>query len=132
MIRVLFVCVHNSARSQMAEGLARHFGGSNIEVFSAGSQPTDVHPFAVRVMDEIGIDISGQFSKSFSDVAGQRFDFVITLCGEGELSCPVFPGKYKRLHWPLPDPSAVKGTVENRLVVFRDVRDELSERIKTL
>ena len=132
MIRVLFVCIRNSARSQMAEGLARHFGAGKVEAFSAGSQPTSVHPFAVSVMQERDIDISSQFSKSFSDVANHYFDYVITLCGKGEVSCPVFPGQYERLYWPLPDPSTAKGSVEDKLSAFRNIREALSKRIQEL
>lgn len=132
MKKVLFVCVHNSARSQMAEGLANSLSGGKLRAWSAGSTPTQVHPLAVKAMAEIGVDVSGQESKSFADVANREFDYVITLCGEGDVICPVFPGVAKRLHWPQPDPAAAKGSEEARLGVFREVRDALLLRIRTL
>ncbi len=132
MKKILFVCVHNSARSQMAEGLANALSGEKIKAWSAGSTPTQVHPLAVKVMAEIGIDISGQTSKSFAEVADLEFDYVITLCGEGDVTCPAFPGQAERLHWPQPDPAAAKDSEEERLKVFRQVRASLLLRIRTL
>lgn len=132
MIKVLFVCVHNSARSQMAEGLANSIGGGKLKAKSAGSTPTQVHPLAIKVMEEIGIDIFGQTSKSFAEVADQEFDYIITLCGDGDVICPTFPGNAKRLHWPNPDPAAAKGSEEERLEAFREVRDALLLRIRDL
>ncbi|MFA5866960.1 MAG: arsenate reductase ArsC [Actinomycetota bacterium] len=132
MKKILFVCVHNSARSQMAEGLANSLGGGKLRAWSAGSTPTQVYPLAVKVMGEIGVDISGQASKSFAEVADLEFDYVITLCGEGDIICPTFPGQATRFHWPQPDPAAAKGSEEERLTAFRDVRDALLLRIRSL
>jgi arsenate reductase (thioredoxin) len=132
MIRVLFVCVHNAARSQMAEGLANTEGKGVLKAKSAGSTPTQVHPLAVKVMAEIGTDISSQESKSFAEVADLEFDYVITLCSDGDVICPSFPGQAKRLHWPYPDPAAAKGSEEERLAAFRAVRDALLLRIRSL
>lgn len=132
MIKILFVCVHNSARSQMAEGLLNSVGEGKAKAWSAGSTPTQVHPLAIKAMKEIGIDISRQESKSFSDVADLEFDYVITLCDDGDVICPSFPGQAKRLHWPYPDPVAVKGSEEERLAAFRAVRDALLLRIRSL
>ena len=126
---ILFLCVANSARSQMAEGLARTILGDAAEVQSAGSVPSRVHPLAVQVMAEIGIDISGQASKSVETIDPAGVDTVITLCAEEV--CPVFLGKTERLHWPLPDPIAA-ATESERLARFRAVRDELERRIAAL
>ena len=104
--RVLFVCTGNSARSQMAEGLLRHEAGDRFEVFSAGTHPTQVRPEAIVVMREIGIDISPHRSKSVDEFAGQAFDYVITVCDNANETCPVFPGRARRLHWPFEDPAA--------------------------
>lgn len=127
--RVLFLCTHNSARSQMAEGLLRH-GGERYEVFSAGTEETQVRPLAIEAMKEIGIDISDQFSKTLDQFVDQRFDYVITVCDSANESCPVFPNAERRLHWSFEDPSAAKGSDEERLKVFRRVRDEIRERIR--
>jgi arsenate reductase len=126
-LRVLFLCVHNSARSQMAEGLLRSIAANRFEVFSAGSEPTSVNPFAIRVLRDDGIDISKQRSKSVKEFAGEHFDYVITLCAEEE--CPLFLGEGKRLHWDLPDPAAVNGSIEDKLNAFRQVAAELRTRI---
>lgn len=130
MKKVLFLCVYNSARSQIAEGLARDLGKGKIEAYSAGLSATMVNPYAIQVMREIGVDISGQRSKSLEVYKNQEFDFVITLCSEAEESCPVMPGKAKRLHWPFPDPARVRGGEEEILDSFRRVRDELKVRIQ--
>ena len=106
-IRVLFVCTGNSARSQIAEALLRDFGGADFETFSAGTEPKGVNPFAVRVLDEIGIDWSGASSKSVMDFVGQPFDYVITVCDRARQTCPVFPGEHNSLHWGLDDPAEV-------------------------
>ncbi len=126
-IRVLFLCVHNSARSQMAEGLLRAQAGERFEVMSAGSAPTQVHPLAVRALHELGIDISSQHSKNVSELLNQRFDFIITLCAEEV--CPLFPGDARRLHWALPDPAAVAGGDPEQLAVFRRTAAELQSRL---
>ena len=118
--RVLFLCAHNSARSQMAEALLRALGGEKFEVASAGHVPTEVHPLAIEVMKEIGIDISRQRAKSVAELFGQTFDYVVTLCGDDAPgSCPFFPGGKHYLHVPFPDPT--KGGLED----FRKVRDAL-------
>lgn len=127
--RVLFLCTHNSARSQMAEGLLRATAGDRFEVASAGTGATHVRPEAIRAMAEIGIDIAHHESKTFSRFATQPFDWVITVCDEAAEACPVFPGPGHRLHWSLPDPSAIRGDEEQRLAAFRDVRDRLHRLI---
>jgi arsenate reductase (thioredoxin) len=127
--RVLFLCTHNSARSQMAEGLLRYLAGDRFEVYSAGTEVTRVRPQAIVVMGEIGIDISGQESKTLERYLGEPFDYVITVCDDANEACPVFPGAESRLHWSFRDPSQATGE-EERLGVFRSVRDELRERIE--
>jgi arsenate reductase len=127
---ILFLCVANSARSQMAEGIASSIAPPGIKIWSAGSRPTSVRPEAIAVLQEIGIDISGQWSKSVAEIPASEVDTVITLCGEEE--CPVFLGKARRLHWGLPDPAAGAGSEENRLAAFRKIRDELKQRIHGL
>jgi len=124
---VLFLCVANSARSQLAEGIARSLAPAGVTVWSAGSQPTRVRPEAVAVLAEIGIDISHHRSKSVSEIPAARVDTVITLCGEEE--CPVFLGKARRLHWALPDPAGVGGSEAGRADAFRRTRDELRRRL---
>jgi arsenate reductase (thioredoxin) len=128
--RVLFLCTHNSARSQMAEGLLRHLSGDRFEVQSAGTEATHVRALAIRAMDEIGVDISGQESKTLARYLGEPFDYVITVCDEANEACPFFPGAKRRLHWSLPDPSTAEGTEEERLTVFRSVRDGLRDRMQ--
>jgi arsenate reductase len=130
--RVLFLCVHNSARSQMAEGLLRSMGGDGVVVRSAGLEAGQLRPEAVAVMAELGLDISGQRSKSVEDLAGQRFDVVVTTCDESKEACPLFPGAFETFHWGLPDPAAVVGDEETRLEAFREVRDELWAHIADL
>jgi len=127
--RVLIVCTGNSARSQMAEGLLRHAGGDRFEVFSAGTRPSRVRPEAIAVMREIGIDISGQRSKSVDEFVGRPLDFVITVCNSANETCPVFPGGVTRLHWPFDDPAAVDSPEEVRISAFRQVRDQIRGRI---
>ena len=126
----LFLCVANSARSQMAEALARTLCTGQQQVYSAGSSPSQVNPLAVRVMEEIGIDLSGQSSKGLEDVPLDRVDRVVTLCAE-EI-CPGFPARVERLHWALPDPAATAGDEEAGLDGFRAVRDELRRRLPAL
>ncbi len=127
---VLFLCVANSARSQLAEGLARVLFPSTIPVWSAGSVPTTVRPEAVAVLKEIGIDISHHRSKAISEIPGNEVHTVVTLCAEEE--CPLFLGKVTRLHWGLPDPAAVQGGPEERLNAFRETRDEIRKRLLLL
>ncbi len=122
---MLFLCTHNSARSQMAEGLLRHLAGDRFEVMSAGTEATHVRPQAIEVMGEIGIDISRQESKTLERYLGEPFDYVITVCDDANEACPVFPGAKSRLHWSFKDPSQATGGEEERLEVFRTVRDEI-------
>lgn len=123
--RVLFLCTANACRSQMAEGLARHFLGDSVEAFSAGINATAVNPRAVRVMKEIGIDISGHQSKNLSAFDGQDFDYVITLCGSANEACPVFFGGTKKMHVGFDDPAKEGPTEEAILDDFRRIRDEI-------
>ncbi len=124
---ILFLCVANSARSQMAEGIARAMAPAGVRVSSAGSQPSHVNPLAIRALDEIGIDIREHRSKSVETISPQGVDAVITLCADEV--CPVFLSKAKRVHWGLPDPAAAGGSDEERLQAFRNVRDELRRRL---
>jgi arsenate reductase len=127
---LLFLCVANSSRSQMAEGLARVRFGERVRVASAGSSPARVNPFAIAALDEVGIDISGQRSKSVDSIDPASVDLVVTLCAEEV--CPAFLGTVRRLHWPLPDPAGGAGSDAERLAGFRSVRDELARRLETL
>jgi arsenate reductase (thioredoxin) len=129
--RVLFICTHNSARSQMAEGFLRHIAGDRFEVHSAGTEATRVRPEAITVMGELGIDISGQTSKTFARYLPEPWDFVITVCDDANESCPVFPGTADRSHWSFEDPSKATGTEEQRLEAFRGVRNEIAARVRT-
>jgi arsenate reductase (thioredoxin) len=132
--RVLFLCTHNSSRSQMAEGFLRARGGSHYAAFSAGTRPGGIHPLAVRAMAELGIDISeqaGHRSKGLDAYAGQRFDLVVTVCDSAAEECPFFPGARRQEHWGFPDPSAATGSEEQRLEAFRRVRDAIGARINT-
>src|ERR671939_565637 len=128
--KVLFLCTHNSARSQMAEGLLRQLASDRFETYSAGTEATGVRPQAIKVMNEIGIDISGQQSKTLEEYLGQPFDYVITVCDAANEACPVFPGAKQRLHWSFEDPAAAVGSEEERLKVFRSVRDNIKEHIE--
>jgi thioredoxin type arsenate reductase len=126
---LLFLCVANSARSQMAEGLARALLPPGTEVYSAGSAPTRLNPMAVQVLAEIEIDISAQRAKAMEAIDATRVGTVVTLCAEEV--CPVFPGRVERLHWPLEDPAAEQGSEEERRAAFRRVRDQILERLQT-
>lgn len=128
--RVLFLCTHNSARSQMAEGLLRTLGGDRFEAFSAGTEATQVRPLAIKTMAELGIDISGQHSKTLDRYINEPFDVVITVCDEANEVCPIFLGARKRWHWSLPDPSKATGTEEEQLAVYRYIRDTLQAKIE--
>ncbi|HSW95981.1 MAG TPA: arsenate reductase ArsC [Patescibacteria group bacterium] len=128
--RVLFLCTHNSARSQMAEGLLRTLGGDRFEAHSAGTEATGVRPLAIRAMRELDIDISKQISKTLEPYVEQRFDHVITVCDDANESCPIFPNAAHRLHWSLPDPSKATGSETEQLAVYRKVRDDLRARIE--
>ena len=127
---VLFLCTHTSARSQMAEGLLRHLARDRFEVMSAGTEATHVRPLAIRVMEEIGIDISGQESKTLDRYLQEPIDYVITVCDEANEACPFFPGAQSRLHWSFEDPSKAEGSEEERLAVFRRVRDGIKDRMQ--
>jgi arsenate reductase (thioredoxin) len=131
-IKVLFMCTGNSARSQMAEGFARHFGGEQIEAHSAGVEPSRLNPVAVAVMRERGIDISSHHSKAFDWDLARQMDVVVTVCGHANESCPVLPPEVKRLHWPLEDPAAAKGTDAEIMATFRLVRDQVETRVMDL
>lgn len=128
--RILFICTGNSARSQMAEGLARRLGEGKVEAFSAGLEPKGLNPLAVAVMDEIGIDIRDQKSKGIDDDLIKGMDWVITVCGNAEERCPVLPGTVNRTYWPFDDPAAVAGSDTKRHSAFRNVRDELRKKIQ--
>jgi arsenate reductase (thioredoxin) len=128
--RVLFLCTHNSARSQMAEGLLREMAGDRFEVFSAGTEKTRVQPLAIEAMREVGIDISGHRSKTLDEFAGDTFDSVVTVCDRANESCPIFPGATERIHWSFDDPTAVVGSDEQKLRAFRTVRDAIQQRLR--
>lgn len=129
-LRVLFLCTHNSSRSQMAEGLLRAQGGTAFEVFSAGTQPRSVHPLAVRAMQEVEIDISAHTTKGIDTFDSQPpMDLVIMVCDEAQEACPVFPRARKQVHWDFPDPSRVTGTEAERLAAFRHIRDLIALKI---
>ena len=129
--RVLFLCTHNSARSQMAEGLLRTLGGDGFAVASAGTVATRVRPGAIAVMAELGIDLSGQSSKSLDRYLAEPLDEVVTVCDDANDACPIFPGPVHRRHWSIPDPSAVQGDEAERLAAFRSARDDLRRRVET-
>jgi arsenate reductase len=130
MASILFLCVANSARSQIAEGLARRLAPPGVAIYSAGSEPGTINPLAVRVLAEAGVDASVQFSKGLDAIPLDDIDLVVTLCAEEV--CPLFPRPVRKLHWSLPDPAKATGTEEERLAAFRSVRDQLSARLPTL
>jgi arsenate reductase len=130
-IKVLFLCTANSCRSQMAEGLARQQGGGLIEPYSAGAHPTSLHPLAVEVMREVGIDISRHYSKGLDDVP-QDVDLVVTVCDQAAEACPIFPGAARTMHWSVPDPVQARGTPDEIRAAFRRARDEIEARVRTL
>jgi len=127
--KVLFLCTGNSARSQMAEGYLRHVAGDRFEAMSAGIEPKGLNPLAVEAMQEIGIDISHQQSKDVVTLLGQHVPYIVTVCDNAKERCPIFPGAWKFLHWSFLDPAAATGTHEERLSVFRRIRDEIIEHI---
>jgi arsenate reductase len=127
---VLFLCTHNSAQSQMAEGILRDLAGDRFEVMSAGTEAARVRPQAIKVMNELGIDISGQESKTLERYLGETFDYVITVCDGANEACPFLPGAQRRLHWSSKDPAAAEGSEEQRLGVFRKVRNQIKRRIE--
>jgi arsenate reductase (thioredoxin) len=128
--QVLFLCSHNSARSQIAEALLRQMAGDRFDVFSAGTEGTRVHPLAAQAMREIGVDISGQSSKTLDVFKDQHFDYVITVCDRANESCPTFPSDTERIHWSFADPTAATGTDEQRLRAFRQARDMIQQRLR--
>jgi arsenate reductase len=128
--RVLILCTHNSARSQMAEGLLRALAPGRVEVVSAGTEATRVHPLAIRAMDELGIDIRGQRSKTLEPFVAESWDAVITVCDRAGERCPVFPGRTERVHWSFEDPAAATGSEEARLAAFRSARDAIAARLR--
>ena len=133
-LRVLFLCTHNSARSQMAEGLMRALGDSAMEVFSAGNEPAVVHPYAIRAMAELGIDISQQRSKHLDEFQGQSFDWMITVCDRVRENCPIFPGDPEQIHWSLPDPLATGKDDDYRVfaTIAREIRTRITYLLLTL
>lgn len=128
--RVLFLCTHNSARSQMAEGLLREMAADRFEVASAGTEQTRVHPLAIEAMKELGIDITAQSSKTLEQFLPQKFDYVITVCDRANESCPNFAKALQKLHWSFDDPSAAAGSEEQRLGAFRKIRDQIAETLQ--
>lgn len=131
-MKILFVCTGNSARSQMAEGFARHVGHGRVEAHSAGIAPSRLNPYAVRVMAEKGIDISGQQSKAFDWDLARQMDVVVTVCGHANESCPVLPPEVTRLHWPLEDPAAATGDDAAVFATFRKLRDQIEVHVTEL
>ncbi len=130
-IKVLFLCTGNSARSQMAEAFLRSYAGDEFEVYSAGLEPKGINPYTIRVMDEAGIDIRSQASKSLLEYLGKvHFGYLITVCSKAEEKCPIFPGVSVRWHWPFEDPAEFTGTDEAKLAKFREVRDQIDQKIR--
>lgn len=132
MVKVMFLCTGNSCRSQMAEGLARHYGKGVIDAYSAGLAPAGVNPYAVKVMAELGIDITGQSSKPVDAELMGRMDMVITLCGHADSMCPSTPPHIKKVHWPTDDPVGATGIEEAILAEFRRARDEIAGKVREL
>jgi arsenate reductase len=126
---ILFLCTGNSCRSQMAEGFARKILSKNVKIFSAGLEPKGIHPIAIKVMQEVGIDISHQKSKNISEIPIDKIDLVVTLCGDAAERCPIFPGKVKKIHWALEDPAKARGSEGEIIKVFRTVRDKIKSYI---
>ncbi len=130
--KLLFLCIGNSARSQMAEGFLRYLGSDRWEAYSAGIEPDSLNPLFVEAMEEKGIDITQQYSKGLDNIELEEMDIVITLCEEAEQRCPVLPVKAKKFHWFLPDPAKAQGSKEEKLDKFRKVRDEIEIQVKKL
>jgi len=130
--RVLFLCTGNTARSQMAEAFLREYGGDRFEAYSAGLEPSVIHHYTRRVMEEVGLDLSEQHSKDLAEYMGKvHFGYLITVCANAEKRCPsAFPGMGQRLHWPFEDPAAFVGSEEEKLAKFREVRDQVDRRIQ--
>lgn len=127
--KVLFLCSSNSARSQMAEAFLRRYGNDRFDAFSAGLEASEINLYTIKVMEEKGVKLDGQFSKNLDKYLKDQFDFLITVCSKAEEKCPFFPGVSVRLHWPLEDPAAVEGSDEEKLAVFRKVRDQIESKI---
>jgi arsenate reductase len=128
--RVLILCTHNSARSQMAEGLLRSMAGDRFDVASAGTEATRVHPLAIRAMADLGVDLGRHSSKTVDGLLGEPWDYVITVCDSANEKCPIFPGRTTRLHWSFADPSQATGSDDERLEVFRKIRDQIAGRLR--
>ena len=130
--RILFLCTTNSARSQMAEAFLKKYGGDKFEAYSAGLEPKAIHPYTEKVMQEIGIPLAGQYSKSFREYMGKvHFAYLITVCAEAERNCPTtFPGVGQRLHWSFEDSAAFEGSDEEKIAKYREVRDKIEQKIK--
>ena len=130
--KVLFLCTHNSARSQMAEAFLRKYAGDRFEAYSAGFEATELNPFARKVMEEVGFDMSGYQAKGLKQFLGRtHFGYLITVCMKAEAECPIFPGSNVRLDWPFEDPAAVEGSEEEKLNKFRETRDKISEKVRS-
>ena len=128
---VLFLCTGNSARSQMAEAFLRKYGGNEFNVHSAGLEPTAINPFTVKVLDEVGIDTSGQYAKPLETYLGKiYFSYLITVCSNAEKRCPIFQGMGERIHWLFEDPAAFKGSEEEKMGKFREIRDQVEAKVK--
>jgi len=131
-IKVLFLCTGNSCRSQIAEAWLRTLGGARFEVYSAGLEPHGINPYTIRVMEETGYDMGNHRSKHIEEYIGvKEFDFLITVCGNADERCPFFPGMGQRLHWPFEDPAAFEGPEDQKLALFREVRDQIKDKIQT-
>ena len=130
--KVLFLCTGNSCRSQIGEGLLRHLAGEHFDVFSAGVKPSKVHPISIIVMNEIGVDISGQTSDDVNDYLGVGIDIVISVCDHAAATCPVFPGDVQRIHWSIKDPYHGWDVDESKLPDYRATREDLKSRIEAL
>jgi arsenate reductase (thioredoxin) len=128
--RVLFLCTGNSCRSQMAEGWLRHLAGDQFDVVSAGTHPVGLNPYAVMVMEEVGVDISHHVSERVDPYLEQPFDHIITVCDRAQETCPIFLHASSMKHWNFEDPARAKGTYEQQITVFRKIRDEIAERIR--
>ncbi len=131
--RVLFVCIHNSGRSQIGEAFLRHMAGDRLEVMSAGIEAGSLNPLVVRVMEEVGINMEGHYAKKAQALidSGERFDYVITVCDETNAErCPLFPGPHQRIHWSFPDPSALAGGEDEKLAAIRTIRDAIAQRLR--
>ena len=130
--KILFVCTHNSARSQMAEGIINSYNSDKFDAYSAGSDPTQINPYSISVCAEIGVDISNNYSKGFDDLAGMEFDYIVTVCDGAKEKCPVFKGDCIRIHKSFSDPSGYNGSDEEKINYFRKVRDEIRDWIDNI